>query len=165
MDRLDAVEAALWYAEDDDTPRNVGGVAILRPGDRGFDRADLVRLVCSRIGAVPRYRQRLREVPGRLSSPVWVDDVEFDIAHHVKEASLPMPGTRAQLEDLIARLMARPVDRSRPLWEMYFVSGLHDGSVAVVTKSHQVLVGGHHALDIAQILLDRDPWQIGRAHV
>jgi len=67
MDRLDAVDSALWFAEDTQTPRNVGGVAIFQPPADGFDHERLVRLIRNRIAHVPRYRQRLREVPGGLS--------------------------------------------------------------------------------------------------
>ena len=157
MDRLDAVDSALWYAEDTQTPRNVGGVAIFQPPADGFDHERLVRLIRNRIAHVPRYRQRLREVPGGLSRPVWVDDPGFDVAYHVRRSALPQPGTRAQLEELVGRLMARPLDRARPLWEMYLIEGLEDGCFAVVTKSHQVLVGGNGAIDIAQVMLDSSP--------
>lgn len=156
-DRLDAVDAALWFAEDAQTPRNVGGVAIFRPPQDGFDHERLVRLIRNRIAHVPRYRQRLREVPFGLSRPVWIDDSRFDVAYHVRRSALPAPGTRAQLDELVARLMARPLDRSRPLWEMYLIEGLEDGCFAVVTKSHQVLVGGTGAIDIAQVMLDPKP--------
>jgi len=118
MDRLDAVDTALWFAEDTSTPRNVGGLAIFQPPEGGFDHERLVRLIRNRIAHVPRYRQRIREVPWGLSRPVWVDDANFDVAYHVRRSALPNPGTRAQLDELVARLMARPLDRSRPLWEM-----------------------------------------------
>lgn len=157
MDRLDAVDAALWFAEDAQTPRNVGGVAIFRPPEGGFDHERLVRLIRNRIAHVPRYRQRLREVPAGLSRPVWVDDPNFDVAYHVRRSALPQPGSRAQLQELVGRLMARPLDRDRALWEMYLIEGLEDGCFAVVTKSHQVLVGGSGAIDIAQVMLDRSP--------
>ncbi|MED5527410.1 MAG: wax ester/triacylglycerol synthase domain-containing protein, partial [Actinomycetota bacterium] len=154
MDRLDATDSALWFAEDTSTPRNVGGVAIFRPPEGGFDHERLVRLIRNRIAHVPRYRQRIREVPLGLSRPVWVDDATFDVAYHVRRSALPNPGTRDQLDELVARLMARPLDRSRPLWEMYLIEGLENGNFAVVTKSHQVLVDGTGAIDIAQVMLD-----------
>lgn len=157
MDRLDGLDAALWFAEDAQTPRNVGGVAIFQPPEGGFDHERLVRLIRNRIAHVPRYRQRLREVPAGLSRPVWVDDPGFDVTYHVRRSALPQPGSRAQLEELVGRLMARPLDRDRPLWEMYLIEGLDDGCFAVVTKSHQVLVGGSSAIDIAQVMLDTTP--------
>jgi diacylglycerol O-acyltransferase len=154
VDRLGSVDTALWFGEDAQTPRNVGGVAIFRPPAGGFDHERLVRLVRNRIAHVPRYRQRLREVPWGLSRPIWVDDDQFDVAYHVRRSALPTPGTREQLDDLVARLMSRPLDRNRPLWEMYLIEGLDDGCFAVVTKSHQVLVDGAGSADIAQVMLD-----------
>jgi WS/DGAT/MGAT family acyltransferase len=96
-------------------------------------------------------------VPGHLANPVWVDDPEFDIAYHVRRNGLPRPGTEAQLLDLVSRLTSRPLDRTRPLWEMYLVDGLSRGRVAVVTKTHPALVDGLSAIDIGQVLLDVEP--------
>ena len=106
---------------------------------------------------VPRYRQRVAEVPGQLANPVWVDDPDFDIAYHLRRSGLPRPGTEAQLLDLVSRLTSRPLDRNRPLWEAYLVEGLPDGRVAVVTKTHPALVDGLSAIDIGQVLLDVEP--------
>jgi WS/DGAT/MGAT family acyltransferase len=86
-----------------------------------------------------------------------VDDPEFDIAYHVRRNGLPRPGTEAQLLDLVSRLASRPLDRTRPLWEMYLVDGLSRGRVAVVTKTHPALVDGLSAIDIGQVLLDVEP--------
>ena len=114
-------------------------------------------LVEARLPLVPRYRQRVAEVPGHLANPVWVDDPDFDIAYHVRRNGLPRPGTEAQLLDLVSRLTSRPLDRTRPLWEMYLVEGLSGGRVAVVTKTHPALVDGLSAIDIGQVLLDVEP--------
>jgi WS/DGAT/MGAT family acyltransferase len=85
---------------------------------------------------------------------VWVDDERFDVTYHVRRSALPKPGSRDQLNELVARLMSRPLDRSRPLWEMYLVEGLADGNFAIISKSHQSLVDGLSAVDIAQVMLD-----------
>jgi WS/DGAT/MGAT family acyltransferase len=106
---------------------------------------------------VPRYRQKIRRVPGGLAFPVWVDDANFDLTYHIRRSALPRPGTDDQLRELVGRLMSRRLDRSRPLWEMYLVEGLHDGRVAVVTKTHQAMVDGVTAVDLAQVILDRSP--------
>ena len=91
---------------------------------------------------MPRYRQRVRDVPFGVARPVWVDDERFDVTFHVRRSALPKPGSREQLNELVARLMSRPLDRTRPLWEMYLVEGLADGNFAIVSKSHQSLVDG-----------------------
>jgi WS/DGAT/MGAT family acyltransferase len=120
----------------------------------GFDYERLVDLVSARIADVPRYRQKVRPVPAHLANPVWVDDEDFDLTYHVRRSSLPKPGGEQQLLDLVARVEARPLDRSRPLWEVYLVEGLADRRFAIVTKTHQALVDGVNAVDIGQLILD-----------
>jgi WS/DGAT/MGAT family acyltransferase len=97
------------------------------------------------------------EVPGHLANPVWVDDPDFDVSYHVRRSALPRPGNEEQLLDLVARLTARPLDRRRPLWEMYLVEGLAEGRSAVITKTHPALVDGLAAIDIGQVILDESP--------
>lgn len=152
--RLSAVDASFLFMEDATTPMHAGGVAIFAPPEGGFDHERLVRLIRQRLPFVPRYRQRIREVPFGVARPVWVDDERFDVTYHVRRSALPRPGSREQLNELVARLMSRPLDRSRPLWEMYLVEGLADGNFAIVSKSHQALVDGLSGVDIAQVMLD-----------
>ncbi|MFN2539430.1 MAG: wax ester/triacylglycerol synthase domain-containing protein, partial [Mycobacteriales bacterium] len=116
-DRLSALDVSFLYLETATTPMHVGGVCVLEPPATGFDYDRLVELITARIGLVPRYRQRVKSVPGRLANPVWVDDEDFDVSYHVRRSALPKPGTREQLKDLVARLQSRPLDRNRPLWE------------------------------------------------
>lgn len=162
MDRLSALDASLLYLEDDGVPLTVGGVAIFQPPASGFDHERLVALVSARLAYVPRYRQKVRHVPGGVARPVWVDDPDFDITFHVRRSAVPSPGSREQLAELVARLMSRPLDRSRPLWEMYLIEGLADGTFAVVTKSHEALVDGLASMDIAQVMLDPSPEGVSR---
>src|ERR671916_1779986 len=155
VERLSRLEASFLYLEEPSTPMHVGGVLILEPPPAGVDA--LAALVEARLSLVPRYRQRVAEVPGHLANPVWVDDPDFDLAYHLRRSALPRPGTEAQLLDLVSRLTSRPLDRRRPLWEAYLVEGLAGDRVAVVTKTHPALVDGLSALDIGQVLLDVDP--------
>ena len=90
-----------------------------------------------------------------MARPVWVDDRDFDITYHVRQLALPSPGSDEQLHDLIARLAARPLDKSRPLWEMYLIEGLSKNRVALYTKSHQALINGMSALEIGHVIADR----------
>jgi diacylglycerol O-acyltransferase / wax synthase len=161
--RLSALDASFLYLEEATTPMHVGAVSIFRrqrssarPAN-GFDYDGLVDLVEQRIALVPRYRQKVRHVPGNLARPVWVDDPEFDIAYHVRRSALPKPGSDEQLTELVARLMSRPLDHTRPLWEMYLVEGLAGGRSAVLTKTHQAMVDGISAIDIGQVILDVSP--------
>jgi WS/DGAT/MGAT family acyltransferase len=155
-DRLSALDVSFLYLEEPTTPMHVGGVAVFRPPAEGFDYDELVALVEQRIALVPRYRQRIKQVPGHLAKPVWVDDAEFDVTFHVRRSALPRPGTDQQLRELVGRLMSRRLDRNRPMWEMYLVEGLSDGRIAIVTKTHHAMVDGAAAVDLAQVILDDD---------
>jgi diacylglycerol O-acyltransferase / wax synthase len=156
-DRLSPLDVSFLYFEEPTTPMHVGGVAVFKEPPGGFDHDRLVRLISARIAFVPRYRQRIRWVPGRLANPVWVDDEDFDVTYHVRRSALPRPGTDAQLDELVARVQSRPLDRSRPLWEMYLVEGLSDDRFAIITKTHHAMVDGIGAVDIGQVILDTSP--------
>jgi WS/DGAT/MGAT family acyltransferase len=133
---------------------HVGSVMVFQPREGGFDYDGLVALISNRISLVPRYRQCVREVPGRLANPVWVDDEDFDVTYHVRRSALPRPGSDDQLQEFVARIQSRRLDRGRPLWEVYLIEGLARGRFAIVTKSHQALVDGINALDIANVIVD-----------
>jgi diacylglycerol O-acyltransferase / wax synthase len=152
--RLSALDASFLYLEQPTTPMHVGAVSVFRRPASGFDYDGLVGLIEQRIALVPRYRQKVRPVPGNLARPVWVDDPDFDVAYHVRRSALPRPGSDDQLTELVARLMSRPLDHTRPLWEMYLVEGLARGRTAILTKTHQAMVDGISAIDIGQIILD-----------
>ena len=156
-DRLSALDASLLYLEDTTTPMHVGGVAIFRRPRTGFDYDRLLTLIDQRLGLVPRYRQRVVQVPGHLARPVWADDERFDLTHHVRLSALPKPGTNEQLAELVARLMSRPLDHNRPLWEVYLVEGLQRNRFALVTKSHYAMVDGVGSIEIGQVILDPSP--------
>lgn len=157
MDRLSALDVSFLYLEEPTTPMHVGGVLVFRPDPDGFDYDGLTGLIEGRLALVPRFRQKVRWVPGRLANPVWVDDPDFDLAYHVRRSALPKPGSDQQLRELAARLISRPLDRSRPLWELYLVEGLAGGRVAVISKTHHAMVDGISAVDLGQVLLDVSP--------
>lgn len=156
-DRLTPLDASFLYMEDRTTPMHVGGVAVFDLPDGRFDYDRLVRLISERLVLVPRYRQKVRWVPGHLANPVWVDDADFDLSYHVRRSALPRPGSEAQLRELVARLQSRPLDHERPLWEVYLVEGLADGRIAIITKTHHAVVDGIAAIDIGSVLLDVTP--------
>jgi len=157
VERLRARDLAFLTAESPTAPRHNATVEVFDPGSSGFDHETLIKLIGDRIAFVPRYRQRVRRVPGHLANPVWADDPHFDLAYHVRRSALPRPGNMAQLRELVARIVSRPLDRQRPLWEVYLVEGLEKGRVAVLSKAHQALVDGAQVVDLAQVLLDRSP--------
>lgn len=156
-ERLRPSDLALLGEETSRTPMHNATLEIFDPGDSGFDYDALIAHIEDRITFVPRYRQHLRRVPGRLANPVWVDDHDFDLGYHVRRSALPRPGNLDQLRELTARIMSRRLDPTRPLWEVYFVEGLEGGRVALLSKSHQVLVDGIATVDLGQVLLDVDP--------
>ncbi|MGE0781859.1 WS/DGAT/MGAT family O-acyltransferase [Mycolicibacterium sp.] len=153
--RLSASDAAFFQLENSTTPMYVGTLSILRKPRQGLSYETLLATVEQRLPQIPRYRQKVREVKFGLGRPVWIDDRDFDITYHIRRSALPSPGSDAQLHDLVARLGSRPLDRTRPLWEMYLVEGLAKNRVAIYTKTHQALVNGMTALEIGHVIADR----------
>src|ERR1700709_820607 len=137
VERLTTLDASFLYLEEPGTPMHVGGVLVLEAPSGGVDA--LAALIEARLSLVPRYRQRVVEVPGHLANPVWVDDPDFDPGYHIRRSGIPRPGSPEQLLELVSRVTSRPLDRTRPLWEMYLVDGLSGNRVAVVTKTHPAL--------------------------
>jgi diacylglycerol O-acyltransferase len=153
--RLLASDASFYHLENSATPMYVGSLSILRKPRNGLSYETLLATVEQRLPQIPRYRQKVREVTLGLARPVWIDDRDFDITYHIRRSALPSPGSDAQLHDLVARLGSRPLDKSRPLWEMYLVEGLSKNRIAIYTKSHQALVNGMTALEIGHVIADR----------
>ena len=149
-------DVAFLHRETRTSPQHVGQLAVLRAPTGGFDYDRLVRLLEERISLAPRYRQKVRMVPGHLANPMWVDDPAFDIGYHVRRSALPRPGTDAELLEFCARIESRLLDRARPLWEIYLVEGLSDGRLAILTKTHEAVVGDD-GIDLAQVILDAAP--------
>lgn len=163
--RLTPLDASFLYLEDAGTPLHTGTVMVFPAagdGRPGLDHDQVTRLVAQRTAGLARYRQRVRSVGtglglGLLGSPVWTDDPDFDLTYHVRRVTLPRPGGQAQLEDFLSRVLARTLARDRPLWEAYLVEGLEDDSVALVTKTHQAMLGGDVGTELAQLLLREEP--------
>ncbi|WP_111512545.1 WS/DGAT/MGAT family O-acyltransferase [Mycobacterium kyogaense] len=153
--RLSSSDASFFRLENSATPMYVGSLQIVRKPRNGLSYETLLATVEQRLPQIPRYRQKVREVGYGLARPVWIDDRDFDITYHIRRSALPSPGSDAQLHELIARLGSRPLDKSRPLWEMYLVEGLSKNRLAIYTKSHQALVNGMSALEIGHVIADR----------
>ena len=147
---LSPLDAFFLYAERPEAPLHVGAVYIFegRPRVRGGRGAQgIARTLEERLHLVPRYRQRVRFRLLNLGHPVWVDDPDFDLGRHVRRHSLPAPGSEAALRRYAARVFARPLDTSRPLWEVTVVEGLSEDRVAVINKVHHALVDGISSVD------------------
>ncbi|MBK7976593.1 MAG: wax ester/triacylglycerol synthase family O-acyltransferase [Deltaproteobacteria bacterium] len=161
-DRLSALDTTFLDLESERGPMHVGALARFEGGplrDRrgALDRARIVRHVEARIANAPRFHQRLAWVPFGAGRPVWTDDPHFNIHYHVRFTGLPRPGGAAELEGLTAELMARRLDRERPLWEMHWVDGLDDGRVGLVLKVHHCMVDGVAGMNVAAVIFDLDP--------
>lgn len=158
-EKLSALDAAFVYLERTG-PLNIGSLAVFEGGSLAEGSAGLVevqRAVAARLHLLPRFRKKLCSVPFGLGHPVWVDDPAFDVTRHVREARVDRPGGDAQLNELMARLQAEPLDRDHPLWELWLVTGLAGGRFAVIQKTHHALVDGLSGVDAARALLDREP--------
>src|SRR5579864_6901240 len=144
MLRLTGLDATFLYMETPSNHMHVASTVILdpstAPGGYSFDKVR--SLVENRLPLLPPFRRRLVEVPFGLHHPVWIEDPEFDLDYHLRRASLPRPGGRQQLEAFAADFFSRPLDRSRPLWEMVVVEGLEDGLMACVSKVHHAAIDG-----------------------
>ena len=119
--------------------------------------------IASRLHLVPRFRQKLRNVPFGQGRPVWVDDPHLNLDYHVRQTALPAPGSEEQLRNLASRIFSQQLDRSKPLWELWLVEGLHDERFAIIGKSHHALVDGVSGVDITTVLFDLDPEPQGTA--
>jgi diacylglycerol O-acyltransferase / wax synthase len=119
--------------------------------------ARLTEVLGERLPLVPVLRRKLAHVPLDLDQPYWVDDPDFDIEYHIREVALPRPGSDAQLSEQVARLHARPLDRSRPLWEIYLITGLAKRRAAVYTKIHHAAIDGASGAELLTVLLDLSP--------
>jgi diacylglycerol O-acyltransferase len=130
---------------------NIFDIGPLRAANGGIDIDLVKRATESFLHRVPRYRQRLHEIPV-FNHAVWVDDPHFDLDYHVRHTALPRPGSLQQLKSLVARVMAQPLDRKRPLWETWIVEGLEGGEqFGMITKIHHCMIDGASGVDLANI--------------
>lgn len=157
--RLSGLDTAFLALDTPTSTGHIGGVSILDPSTapHPVDLDLLTRLFASRLHTVPIMRQRVHSVPLGLDQPIWVDDEHFDIGYHVREIGLPSPGSDAQLAEQVSRIHARPLDRSRPLWETYLISGLEGGRLAVYTKIHHAAMDGISGVEMLSLLFDLKP--------
>ena len=157
MRQLTSLDAQFLALEDDRTQGHVSALATYDPetaDGRKLDAALVRELVTERLHLLPTFRWRLVQVPLGLDHPYWVDDPSVEVDYHVRELALPSPGDDRQLAEQVARIAARPLDRSHPLWEMYVIHGLQDGAVALFTKMHHAAVDGASGAEVMGVLLD-----------
>src|SRR6266511_1308238 len=151
MRQLTSLDAQFVALESSHQTGHVAGLTILDPsktrsGELGF--GDICALREERLPLLPPLRWRLVEVPFGLDYPYWLDDPDFDLDFHVRELALPPGGAEEKLAEQVSRIGARPLDRSRPLWELYLIHGLEHGHKAMMTKIHHSLVDGLSGAEI-----------------
>ena len=159
MQQLTGLDASFLALETANTTGHVGGLSVLDPSaaPEPLTLARLTKVMAERVTLVPVLRRKLLNVPLGLDQPYWVDDADFDIEYHVREIALPRPGSDAQLTEQVSRLHARPLDRSRPLWEIYLITGLAKKRAAVYTKIHHAAIDGASGAELLTVLLDLTP--------
>jgi WS/DGAT/MGAT family acyltransferase len=159
MRQLTGLDAAFLALETSNATAHIGGVSVLDPKDapKPVTLARLTEVLAERLPLVPVLRRKLLNVPLGLDQPYWVDDPSFDIEYHVREIALPRPGSYAQLTEQVSRLHARPLDRSKPLWEIYLITGLAKKQIAVYTKVHHAAVDGVSGTELLTVLFDLVP--------
>jgi WS/DGAT/MGAT family acyltransferase len=157
--RLAGIDAAFLYLETPAMHLHVVGSVLLDPSTarEPFTRQRMVDLVRERIHLLEPFRRRVATVPFNLSHPVWVEDPDFDVEAHVHATTLRSPGTLKELADLVGDIASRPLDRSRPLWELWVVDGVEDGQIAFVTKIHHAAIDGITGADLMAHLFDLSP--------
>ena len=142
-ERLTSLDASFLYLETPAVHMHVAGVSVFDPRDDGpLTYDDVQRVVTARLHLAPRLRQRVMQVPFGLARPLWVDDDRFDLDFHLRRSAVPSPGGRFQLERAVGRVLSRPLDPAKPLWELYVFEGLAERRTAVLLKMHHALADG-----------------------
>ena len=154
-ERLTALDASFLQGENESAPMNVGGVDIFAGPAPSIE--EFSEHLERRLHLLPRFRQRLATVPLGLGRPRWTDDTRFRLSYHVRHTALPAPGGLEQLQAMFGRILERPLDRGRPLWEVWLVEGLEGGRFAVLHKFHHTLVDGMASVAVIQTIFDSEP--------
>jgi diacylglycerol O-acyltransferase / wax synthase len=160
MEQLTSLDAQFLALESARQYGHVGGLAVLDTSttpDGRLDLTDIQALIAERLPLLPPLRRRLAEVPLGLDYPYWVEDPDFDLDFHVREIALAPPGNDEQLGEQVSRIMSRPLDRARPLWETYVIHGLESGCTGMLTKIHHAVIDGMSGAEILGLLLDLAP--------
>ena len=159
MERLSGLDATFLYLE---TPKNqlhMTGLLLFDPRTMpgGYSFEKMRRFVRGRLGRSPAFTRKLVTVPFGIAHPVWVDDPDFDMDAHIHHVGCPAPGGPHQLGDLASDIAGVPLDRDRPLWDMWFVEGLEHGHVALVAKMHHATIDGVSGANLMMHLFDLEP--------
>ena len=145
-------EGLMWRLEKDPyLSSTFGTVTVL---DRAPDWDSFRRRIERATVAIPRLRQRVQSAPANLSPPMWVDDPNFDLDHHVRRIACPKPGSLRQVLDLASLFVADPLERTRPLWQFLVIEGMRGGKAAIVQKMHHTITDGERGVELSLQYLD-----------
>ena len=159
MERLAGMDASFLYLETPRVHMNVGFGCVLAPHE-SVDVARVIRHLEERLSCHPVFRRRLARVPFDLHHPLWLDDPDFDVIHHLHRVTLPHPGGPRELGEMLGRISSSPLNRSRPLWEVWVIEGLEGGRLGVMLKVHHAVADGVSGASILLHLFDRSPTTI-----
>jgi diacylglycerol O-acyltransferase / wax synthase len=159
MKRLTGLDASFLYMETPTCFMHVASLMVLDPSTapHGFDFSRLRDLYEQRLDQAPPFRRRLVQVPFGLHHPVWVEDPDFDLDWHLRHIAVPAPGGMKELCELAGHLVAIPLDRSRPLWEVWLIEGLEGGHVGLLSKVHHAAIDGASGEELMVAILDMSP--------
>lgn len=155
LDRLSSVDAGFLHVEEDGAHMHIGAVACFAGPAPSIE--EFRNHIASRLPRLPRYRQRIQEMPFGTGRPLWVEDSTFRLDFHVRHTALPSPGGRRELLNLVDRVVGQRLDRTKPLWEIWLVEGLSDGRWAMVGKTHHAMIDGVSGVDLLSVLFDLSP--------
>jgi WS/DGAT/MGAT family acyltransferase len=155
--QLTSLDAQFLAMESGGTYGHVGALALFDPSTAPGGSVtcdDIAAVVAGRIDQLPPFHQRLVRVPLGLDHPYWIEDPNFDLGFHIRDTAVPPPGDDKQLAETVARIFARPLDRRRPLWELYVIHGIAGGKVGMLSKVHHAAVDGVSGAEILGVLFD-----------
>src|SRR5882757_4734860 len=155
MDRLSSFDTSFLANEKDNAHMAIGAILVFDGPPPTED--EFLAQIRSRLHLLPRLRQRLLTPPLGLGTPFWVDDETFDVRRHIAHVTLPAPGGDAEMRVLAGELLAPPLDRRKPLWELTLVDGFAADRFAIVYKTHHAMADGISAVDIGMLLFDVEP--------
>lgn len=142
MDKLSGMDASFLHLDTPNVQMHVAFVAVMEPGATPFSFPALSRELAERVSRIPALRRKLDPLPLDVHHPAWIEDEAFDPIHHIRDTALPAGSDLDALGDLVARIDARPIDRTRPLWELWIIEGLEGGRFALFFKIHHALADG-----------------------
>ncbi|MDQ3940275.1 MAG: wax ester/triacylglycerol synthase family O-acyltransferase, partial [Actinomycetota bacterium] len=153
--RLSVLDEMFLHLEGPNTHMHVGAAITFEGPPPDFE--EFLESARTRLQKVPRFRQKLATVPLGLGRPVWVDDTHFNLEYHIRHTALPAPGNDTKFKALVSRIMSQQLDRTKPLWEIWFAEGLGGDRFALISKTHHCLVDGVSGADIMTVILDLSP--------